>query len=373
MLWWSIGGAKRVSNERAYWVAWHQLQGVGPAGIKALQEHFGSLETAWKATAKELQGASKWGECKVQQVAPQRHRRDPLEILGRFEKAFPPFWTPADPEYPPLLREIPDPPAVLFYRGKSLSHWPPTVAIVGTRKPTDYGRMWTQKIAKALARAGCLIVSGLALGIDGEAHQATLDVGGLTTAVLGVSLEAITPHTHSALAARIARIAPVLSEYPPGTETIPGNFPRRNRIVVGMSLATILIEAPERSGALISAQLTCEYNRDLYVLPGSLGVDQSVGALKLIQQGARPILSVEGLLTDLGFAVVPSGQNLEIPFDLPDEEARILHLLGSRTQSFDELVQRTGLATGELAGQLLTMELKGLIIQEAGLRYARRW
>jgi DNA processing protein len=362
-----------VNNERAYWVAWRQLQGVGPIGIKALQEHFGSLELAWRATPQQLQHASKWGELKAQAVAPQRHRCDPFEVLERLEKAFPPFWTPADPDYPPLLREIPDLPTMLFYRGKPLSHWPPTVAIVGTRKPTEYGRRWTKRIAQALSRAGCLIVSGLALGIDGEAHQATLDAGGFTTAVLGSSLEEISPPTHHALAERIARVAPLLSEYPPGTETIPAHFPRRNRIVVGMSLATILIEAPERSGALISAHLACEYNRDLYVLPGSLGIDQSVGALKLIQQGARPILSIEGLLTDLGLAVVPAGQNLEIPIGLPDEEAALLNLLGGGSQSFDELVAKTGLATGELASQLLMMELKGLIAQEAGLRYARRW
>lgn len=362
-----------MNNERAYWVAWRQLQGVGSIGIKALQEHFGSLETAWKASPQELQAVSKWGELKVQNVAPQRNRSDPFKVLEHLEKTFPPFWTPADPGYPPLLREIPDLPTMLFYRGKPLSHWPATVAIVGTRKPTEYGRTWTKKIARALARSGCLIVSGLALGIDGEAHQATLNAGGLTTAVLGSSLEAISPQAHSALAERIARVAPLLSEYPPGTETIPTNFPCRNRIVVGMSMATILIEAPERSGALISAHLACEYNRDLYVLPGNLGVDQSVGALKLIQQGARPILSVEGLLHDLGLAVLPVGQNLEIPIGLLEEEAALLNLLGMGSQSFDELVTKTGLAMGELASQLLMMELKGLIAQEVGLRYARRW
>jgi DNA processing protein len=363
----------RVINERAYWVAWQQLQGVGPIGIKALQEHFGSLETAWKASPQALQAVAKWGELKVQNVAPQRLRCDPLEILDRFEKAFPPFWTPADPDYPPLLREIPDLPTMLFYRGKLLATWPPTVAIVGTRHPTKYGRTWARKIAQALSRAGCLIVSGLALGIDGEAHEATLEVGGLTMAVLGSSLDAVSPPTHIGLAERISRVAPLLSEYPPGTETIPANFPRRNRVVVGMSMATILIEAPERSGALISAHLACEYNRDLYVLPGNLGVPQSVGALKLIQQGARPILSIEGLLNDLGLQVVPAGQNLEIPVGLPDEEATLLQLLGAGSQSFDELVLKTGLATGELANQLLTMELKGLIAQESGLRYTRRW
>lgn len=356
-------------SERAYWVAWHRLEGVGPAGIKRLWEHFGALETAWHAREDQLAQAQFWSEQKARRLG--KRQADPLEMLARWEAQVPPFWTPADPDYPPLLREIPDPPPILFWQG-ALRAWPPAVAVVGTRQPSAHGSRWAWLIGKALAEAGFLVVSGLAMGIDGLAHRAALDTDGLTAAVLGGSLQEIYPSSHRPLAEQIAETGILLSEYLPGTPVEATNFPRRNRIVAGICQATIVVEAPERSGALITAQLACDYNRDVYVLPASLDTPEAHGGLKLISQGARPILGIEDLLVELlGDELVRTVRPPGVAIQFDGEEQGIWDCLEAGSLSFDELLPRTGLETGTLAGNLLSLEIKGLIIQEAGFRYAR--
>ncbi len=360
-----------ANGERAYWAAWHCLPGVGSVTIKRLSEHFGSLEAAWWADEAILSTADGWTERKGLVALSQRHSLDPQRLLSRLEERWPAFVTPADSAYPPLLREIPDPPPLLFFEGP-LRSWPPAVAIVGTRQPTAYGLRYAGRIAEALARAGFVVVSGLALGIDGTAHRGALRHG-LTAAVLGSSLDQIYPCEHRGLASEVAQGGLLLSEHPPGTETQPHFFPRRNRIVVGMSLATILIEAPIKSGALISARLACEYNREVFVLPGSLDTLQAAGGLKLLAQGANPILSVEGLLDDLSRHLVRSVLP-PLPLQLPTlnlVEQQIWDSLGPDCLSFDALSERTQLSIGDLAGGLLSLEMQGLIAQQAGSCYCR--
>lgn len=363
-----------MNDERAYWVAWNQLSGIGNIVIKRLFEHFSSLQAAWSASAEALSAIEGWSGSKMSELARQREQLDPYQLLKERECIWPPFWTPADPDYPPLLREIPDPPPVLFYRGV-VRPWPATVAVVGTRRPSYYGLRWTGRIAGALARAGFMVISGLALGVDGAAHGAALDAGGPTTAVLGCGIDQVYPLEHQALAEQIAETGLILSEYPPGTAPLAAYFPRRNRIVAGMSLATIVIEAQTRSGALISANLACDYNREVYALPGSLDNPQAMGTLRLIQQGARAILSPEELLVELSShllrTVPPLAPAPHALPDLEDSEQQIWILLAQGVCSFDELLMQTGLPTGELASHLLMLELKGLIKQQAGSLYAR--
>lgn len=358
-----------MGTERAYWVAWQQMPGVGNATIRRLLDHCGTLQAAWEADAGALVEAG-CQERKLEAIVAFRRRIEPAALLARLEKRWPTFWTPADSDYPPLLREIPDPPAVLFYRGHRPAPLPPAVAVVGTRRPSAYGLHWAEAIAGALARAGFLVVSGLAMGIDGAAHRAAL-AGGETMAVLGTGLERIYPYEHTELAERIARRGLLLCEQPPDAECPSGCFARRNRIIAGLSLATIVIEAPERSGALITANLACDYNRELFVLPGPLDSLQSQGALKLIAQGARVICSLEQLLVDLGSHLIRTTPPAPATPLLDEAERRIWECLETASLSFDELAERTGLAGGELASLLLGLELRGLLVQKAGSRYSR--
>jgi DNA processing protein len=358
-----------LTSERAYWVAWRQSPGVGPVTIRRLREHFGSLQAAWEAAETEFSAVEGWSVRRGLDSRRYRERTDPGLLLEALEDHWPSFWTPADGDYPPLLREIPDPPPLLFYRGP-LRQLSPAVAVVGTRHPSDYGKRWASQIAETLAAAGFLVISGLAAGIDGIAHGAALRTG-KTAAVLATSLTRVYPPEHAGMAAEIARGGLLLSEYAPEEEILTLNFPRRNRIVVGMSLATIVIEAPERSGALISAYLACDYNRELFALPGAIDTPQAQGCLKLISQGARVILGLEALLADLGAQLVRATVPSALPPVLDGDEKRIWDQIQGDGRSFDELALGTGLATDRLASALLTLELRGLLVQQAGSRYGR--
>lgn len=356
--------------ERAYWLAWSAVEGVGAAGIKQLHEHFGSLAAAWRASPAALSEVLYWSGQRAELVAPRRQGLDPAAVLAHWEARWPPFWTPADPGYPPLLAEIADPPPVLFAEGSLAGKpWPPAVAIVGTRRPSPHGLTWAARLADALARAGFLVVSGLAYGIDAAAHHHALEAGGPTVAVLGGSTREIYPAFHRPLAARTRACGALLSEHPPGTRIESHHFPKRNRILVGLCQATIVVEAPERSGALISAQLACEYGRDVYVLPASPDLPEARGCLKLLAQGASPILSLEELLVALQGTPLPSRRSAAPPTFEAGEEP-VWECLRGVTLGFDELAERTGLSSTELATALLTLEMKGTLTRHPDGRYA---
>ena len=367
-------------EERAYWLAWSQITGMGPVTLQRLHRHFGSLAEAWQAKPETLRAVEGFGPQTLEIAVVGRSRLHPEELLQQHQEKNPRFWTPADADYPRLLLEIPNPPPVLYYRGQVQPQENqgivPAIAIVGTRDPSDYGRRWTRKISTTLAQSGFTIVSGLADGIDTEAHRSCLDVGGRTLAVLGTGVDVVYPPRNQNLYEQILPQGLVLSEYPAGTQPDRAHFPQRNRLIAGLSRATLVMEAPTKSGALITAHLANDFGRDVYVLPGSLDNSRSIGCLGLLSKGAQVILSEGHLLEMLGTMpqLYRAQPQLPVQQPLPDlapELQQVLAAIASEPTSFDLIVQQVNLAAGAVSSALLQLELLGLISQVPGMRYQR--
>lgn len=377
-----------MPEERAYWLAWSQIDRVGPTLIKRLYQHFGSLSEAWIASPTALVEVEGFGDKSVGAIPALRSQIDPEALLADHLCSNPQFWTPSDPEYPRLLWEIPSPPPLLYYQGKVnlLENEGKifAIALVGTRNPTDHGQRWTHRLAQTLSQHGFTLVSGMAAGIDAIAHQSALRAGGRTLAVLGTGIDQIYPPNHRALYHQIQQQGLLLSEYPAGTLPNRVNFPARNRIIAGLTRATLVLEAPEKSGSLITARYANEFGRDVYTLPNSPDILQAKGCLRLLTQGATLILDSEELLEQLGAIpqldppTTDSPQQLSLldampapPPDLAPEWAAILHLLSLEPSSFDKIVQASGQPAGEVSSVLLQLELQGLVSQLPGMRYQR--
>ena len=373
-----------MNDERIYWLAWSTIKGVGPILLKRIQQQFEQLENAWKASPKALGEVNGLGGKLIQTILEQRTKINPLELLEEHSLKNPYFWTPSDRDYPSLLWEIPSPPPVLYYYGQVNRQENlgiiPGIGIVGTREPTEHGRRWTRKIATVLAKSGFTVISGLAAGIDGDAHQSCLRSGGRTIAVLGTGLDLIYPLQHRQLFEEIAANGLIVTEYPVGTKPDRGNFPARNRIIAGLSRATLVMEAPEKSGSLITASYANEFGRDVYALPNSPDVYQAKGCLNLIENGAGMIIDEEKLLAALGaIPNLDSTQQLSLfnatePEVLPDLTPiclKIFQVLTHESMGFDAIVQLTGLSTAEVSGNLLQLELMSLVKQLPGMRYQK--
>ena len=369
-------------EERKYWLAWSQISGIGPILIQRLQQHFSNLETAWKASPGELRKVEGFGIQTLEKVVQQRFRLNNEQLICQHQEIKQLFWTPADPEYPQLLREIPTPPPLLYYRGEidlqeNLGQ-KPLVGIVGTRQPTEYGIKWTRQISTALAKNGFTVVSGMAEGIDTESHSATLKAGGRTIAVMGTGVDVIYPHKNRDLYQQILKSGIVISEYPAKTPPNRTHFPRRNRIIAGLSRAVLVMEAPLKSGALITATYANEFNRDVYALPGKIDDQPSQGCLKLISQGAGLINhELNELLIMLG-AIPQIDMEIETPLvksppipNLAPELQQIINILAIDALSFDFIIQKTGMNAAIVSSSLLQLELMGLVTQLPGMRYQK--
>jgi DNA processing protein len=380
-------------EERAYWAAWSQIPGIGAVLLKRLQQHFQSLAGAWVASERELGAIEGLGSKSITAVCQARSQLNPQQLLEQQCQKDPNFWTPADPEYPRLLWETPAPPPLLYYRGQpDLSENQgntPLVGIVGTRYPTEHGRRWTRKISSALVKRGFSVVSGMATGIDGEAHRSCLEAGGRTLAVLGNGIDIAYPPNHRQLYGQIQERGIILSEYPAGTQPDRGNFPARNRIIAGLSRAVLVLEAPEKSGALITARYATEYGRDVFTLPNSPDVYEARGCLKLIHQGAEIIVHIEELLEMLGemprldgrqprpmadrarSTAPPPTTPAKPPPDLAADLAKVLQTIPAVPTPFDAIVYDAGLSPGEVSAALLQLELLELVSQLPGMQYRR--
>lgn len=375
--------------ERAYWLAWAQAKGLGPILLKRLCSHFGTMATAWRASGADLLAVEGIGLGLGNSLLEYRQTVSPLELLASYEQQHANFWTPADAEYPALLYEIADPPPIIFYRGRlelaRALQLMPSVGVVGTRNPSDYGQRWTRRLTQQLANHDVIVVSGLAKGVDRYAHQQTLDSDGFTIAVLGTGVDQAYPSVNRDLHDRIARQGLLLSEHPNGTPPERAHFPRRNRIIAGLSRAVVVTEAPARSGALITAQLANDYGRDVFAVPGSLDNLNSEGCLELINQGAQMILSDTTLITALGQLPqlspaklspndADSGRDLTriaTPPPLSPAMAQVLAAITDEPATLDHLVQKVDQPTGEVLASLVQLELLGLVTQLPGMRYQR--
>ncbi|MFZ4666634.1 MAG: DNA-processing protein DprA [Prochlorotrichaceae cyanobacterium] len=362
------------SPERQYWFAWSKISRVGPVLLQRFQQHFGSLERAWHALPLELAQVEGVGTYVLDAIEQGRSKLKPDRLLAEHEEQNPHFWTPADSDYPRLLLEIPNYPLVLYYQGEVKS-WEnqgiaPSIGIVGTRDPSEYGRRWTKRITHALVDQGFTIVSGLADGIDAEAHRACVDRGGRTIAVLGTGVDVVYPHRNRDLYQHILQTGLVMSEYPQGTPPDRVHFPQRNRIVAGLCRAVLVMEAPKKSGALITAHIANEYNREVYILPGSLDNPRSRGCLELLSQGAQAILDEDNLLELLG-AIPALDVPSSTPPDLDPDLAKVLEVLNFEPISLDRIVQDTQLPMPIVSSALLQLELMALVSQVPGMRYQR--
>ena len=382
-----------IDRERTYWLAWSRVAGVGPILVDRLYQRFGNLEAAWNADTEAIQSIDGVGIQSVVKIVAARAQIDPQALLATHSIDNPHFWTRIDPDYPRLLSEIPSAPGVLYYRGQVVlaenQGNVPTIGIVGTRDLSDYGKRWARKISSLLASKGFTIVSGLAQGIDTEAHSACLEAGGRTIAVVGTGLDIVYPPRNQSLAKEIAQHGLIVSEYAAGTPPDRSHFPARNRIIAGLSRVTIVIEAPVRSGALITAYQANDFGRDVYVLPGSIDSPNSLGCLGLLSRGAQPILGLDHLLellssipqlgtpeqlqlfptTEISGAVTKSVSSP--PPDLAPDLQQVWLVVTSQPTSFDEIVSKSQLPTATVSGILLQLELLGLVTQLPGMRYQR--
>ena len=267
--------------------------------------------------------------------------------------------------YPPLLAAIHDPPRRLYLRGEGsiemLSR--PAVAIVGTRSCSPYGAQVARRLGRELAAAGVTVISGLARGADAEAHRGALEAGGPTVAVLGCGIDRDYPRAHAALARRIAEVGLLVSEYEPGVEPAPWRFPARNRIIAGLAGATVIVEARERSGALITADFALEDGREVFAVPGEISSALSRGTNELLRLGAAPLLGPGDVLAALGLEEAPAGSVAR----LSEQAKRMRELLADHSASIDEMTERSGLAADAVAAALVELELAGEAVCAEGL------
>lgn len=356
-----------------YRVAFNHVHGIGPVREELLSNYFGSLEEAWNAPADALRGAGlPWRA--IDSLVAFRGTHDPHELTQSILDRHIQITIPEADDYPVLLKEIQNPPPLLYYAGKLPASNEKLLSIVGTRRVTQWGRNTTREMAGFLTVHGVGVVSGLARGVDGIAHQTVLDYSGKTYGVLGCGIDHIYPPEHRDLARKMAHSGAVISEYPPGTPPDKSNFPQRNRIISGMSSGCLVIEAGERSGSLITARFAAEQGREVFVIPGNYGSVQSKGANSLIRSGAQIIVDKEELLDFLQTwqAVMPEKQPLpmQMSFASPEDQ-KILQAIESEPLHVNEISRVTGIPIPRIASQVILLELQGFIQETAPQTYQK--
>jgi DNA processing protein len=359
-----------AETETAFWLAISRVPYIGPARIERLLHTFGSLSVAWSAPMGELRVALE--PRPLSELLAARSRVDPTSELERLTRQGISAVHPGHPSYPRLLAEISGRPSILYARGALTPADDASVAIVGTRRATPYGTQAAERIAAELAQGGITVVSGLARGVDAAAHRAALDAGGRTIAVLGSGPDVIYPAEHRRLAEQILESGAILSELPPGAKPDAQNFPARNRIVSGMTLGTLVIEAPLRSGALITASFAADQGREVFVIPGSIFAQTAEGTNALLRDGARLVRDGADILEDLGVGGVSATIDTQSQLSLDEDERRLLAALSKEARHIDELAEEANLPAGAVSALMLTMELKGLVRNHGAQYYVLR-
>jgi DNA processing protein len=352
-------------SEKPYYVGFNLVKGIGAVRMQALRNFFGNLASAWQAPADALK-ASGLGPKLVDKVIQVRNEVDLDQYLDRINKQNIEIITMEDELFPSLLKEIDHPPPVLFMRGRIQPEDRWAVAVVGTRRVSTYGRQVTEEVVSWLAINHMTIISGLARGVDAIAHKAALDNGGRTIAVLGSGVDRIYPPEHKKLADEILENGALISDYAPGTPPDASNFPPRNRIISGLSLATVVVEAGETSGALITAQFALEQGREVFAVPGNILAPQTKGTNHLISEGAHPLLSGRDILEVLNLSAVGEKQQTRKILPDNDVEKSLLGALDLEPLHIDEIQEKTGLPIEQVSATLTMMELKGMVRQVSG-------
>jgi DNA processing protein len=353
-----------------YFIALNTHQKIGSQTILKLLDFFGDLEKIWQLGQIDFARIGLKEE-QISAIKEVKEKVDPDDEMEKLKKSKIEVLTIKDKNYPGLLRELADPPAILYYKGKLPKKNDFLVSIVGSRACTSYGRQVAEELAYNLAKEGITIVSGLALGIDSIAHKAALQAKGKTIAVLGCGLDIIYPYTHKRLAEEIIKKdGAIISEFSLGTPPLKPNFPMRNRIISGISKATIVVEAALKSGALITAKSALEQNREVFAVPGSIFNPNSEGCNNLIKMGAYPVTSYEDILSELGIKSKIAKIKKEAEGDSKEEKV-ILSLLSYEPVSIDKLKELSKLDIAVLNSTLIMLEIKGLVKNIGGAQYIR--
>ena len=357
-------------DDLKYWVAFNRIPGIGRARYAALEAYFGSLELAWAAGPAELQRAG-LDRRTISFIQARRPGIDPDAVLSDLAARNIEPLTWHDSRYPDRLNQIYDRPPVIYVRGeiKERDDW--SVAVVGTRKPTAYGREMAHALSTELARNGITVVSGLARGIDAVAHHAALEAGGRTIAVQACGLDMVYPPEHQRLAEQIAASGALITDYPLETRPRQDHFPRRNRIMSGLTLGTLVIEADEKSGALITASYALEQNREVFALPGNVTSPNSRGVNRLIQDGAKLVTRVEDVLEELNLRLVPEQLVMQELIAVSTPEADLLRFLSREPVHVDEVTRQCALPVSTVSSTLAMMELKGIVKQVGAMTYVK--
>jgi DNA processing protein len=357
-------------EELKYWIAFSRIPRIGFVRAGRLEDYFGSLEAAWKASPGQLHAAG-IDQGTVSSIVATRDTVSPDRELEQLRSSGIKAYTWRDDEYPNRLKEVEDRPPVLYVRGElqPADEW--AVAVVGTRRATPYGRQAAEHFATDLARHQVTVVSGLARGIDAVAHRASIQAGGRTLAVLACGLDLVYPPEHAKLAASIAENGALVSDYPLGTQPRSEFFPRRNRILSALSLGVLVVEGDVDSGALITARAALDQNREVFAVPGSIYAATHRGANQLIREGnARLVTRAEDILEELNLTVATHQPELrEVVAD--PTEASLLRLLSSQPIHIDEVQRASGLPVATVSSALALLELKGAVRQVGPMSFVR--
>ena len=357
------------------WIGLSSIPGVGRVTFRKLVRHFGSAEHSLAASPGELRDVEGLSFKVLETIGAFDWQRPAEREVSKAEETGVAVITLDDPAYPGRLRDTPDPPLFLYVRGRLVPEDDNAVAIVGTRRPTHYGKTVTHRLAGELASSGFSVVSGMARGIDTEAHRGALAAKGRTIAVLGCGIDVAYPPENRGLVEQISQAGrgAVITENPFGTQPEAGYFPARNRIISGLSRGTVIIEASEDSGSLITAQYALEQKRKLFAVPGNIGSPVSRGAHSLIKQGATLVEGVEDILAGLGVQEYHARRESAVrPLPpLSPGETAVFQSLSGEPKHIDRLLQESRVTAGALSGALVTLELKGLAKQLPGKYFVR--
>ena len=353
-----------------YWLGFSLVPEIGPKRLAHLLTRFGALENAWTASERQLLQAG----LEKQPTTNLLHIRKQIDLeaeLAKIERVGARLITLADDDYPTSLKKLPDAPTILYLRGTLAAEDENALAIVGTRRASPYGRDAAYQLSKQLAAQGITVISGLAHGVDTAAHKGALDGNGRTIAVLGCGVDVIYPNDQRKLAQQIMECGALISEFPIGMHPEGRNFPRRNRVISGLSLGVLVVEAPEKSGAMITASMAADQGREVFALPGNIFNPMSTGTNRLIQDGAKLVMSVDDILDELKIVrtVVETKAATERIAPANKVEAELLEHLGADPVHIDDLVLLCGLPVAIISSTLTILELKGLARTVGHMQY----
>lgn len=362
-----------MAEDLFHWVALNLIPGVGSVFIKRLLERFQTPEAIFQASTEELLEVEGLGIRVANEIRKGPQEASVKKELSLLEQAGGKIITIHDRDYPSRLRNIYDPPPLLYLKGDLRKEDELAVSIVGSRKTTPYGRWITEKISQALVRNGVTIVSGMARGVDSVAHWGAISGGGRTLAVLGCGVDVVYPPENRNLFTKIVERGAVLSEFPMGSPPEGGHFPKRNRIISGLSMGVVVVEAGPDSGSLITANYALEQGREVFAIPGNVGAGGSRGTNRLIKDGAKLVESSDDILEE----ILPQWQREKEEVkargpELNKEESILYEMLGETPLHIDSMIRESGFDPGKVSSLLLHLELKGLIVQWPGKCFTRK-